>query len=806
MTVALYIYSPKYQNTSVAFTADTTDITADSTLLTADATLLSGQEGFFDVAQRIELFNDEKISITSSVQDIADVSKAKTDFTQSFTIPASQTNNVIFKHWYESAIDGGFDQRIRYNGFIEIDTIPFREGGFSLNSVNFKDNKPDSYNITFFGNAKSIKDLLKEDKLSSLDFSDLNHAFNSTQVVNRITSDSESVAYPLFAHDRLYDYDNASANDITTNSGAIVWNTLFPAISLATILQKIEDKYGLTFQGAFTNYVQFAKLWLLFKNAETLVVPTEPQKINFDAKTGGTNNEINLTTDEIGFEGGFVANNFLRIRIEPTDPTIVYSVLVYKNGVLFNAFQNLQGNTLNTFFNGANNSQNVNDKYTLFVQSAVPMTYDATLFYTKFTVLSGIVNFQATNTAQTTAANINIGSYAPELKLIDLINGLIKMFNLVFIPIDSTTFEVIPLELYYNNGIFRDVSENVITDNIEIKKTSMYKNINFKYQDSENILNNAFNELFSPQRGYNYGDLTYEQIDSLESSTFSVDLPFENTLFERKTDSNFQTITFKNKDLNNYVPKPLLMYDNGLQSISPNIKIDTGSIVDVSEYRRFSNDIDNGGLITLNWGEEVSSWVLDVASNGLYQRHYANYLGNIFDIKGRLLVVKCKFTSPELAELKLNDRIIIRDNRYTINKLNADLTTGETTLELLTDYRVGEVAIGNRYTNQDVYFVNNQSQTIDALLLMAGFDQIIMSLPDVAWLSVTTTSYFENTNIQITIDENTTGEQRVGNLNAKWGNNDDSFVDVQIPIIQGESTLFGSEEILWGNNLITFNN
>jgi hypothetical protein len=56
------------------------------------------------IAKRIELFADEKISVTSSVQDIADVSKAKTDFTQSFTIPASTTNNEIFKHWYESSI------------------------------------------------------------------------------------------------------------------------------------------------------------------------------------------------------------------------------------------------------------------------------------------------------------------------------------------------------------------------------------------------------------------------------------------------------------------------------------------------------------------------------------------------------------------------------------------------------------------------------------------------------------------------------------------------------------------------------
>ena len=90
------------------------------------------------IAKRIELFEDEKISVTSSVQDIADVSKAKTDFTQSFTIPASTTNNEIFKHWYESSLDGGFDHRIKYDGYIEIDTFTFRVGSFALNDVKYK--------------------------------------------------------------------------------------------------------------------------------------------------------------------------------------------------------------------------------------------------------------------------------------------------------------------------------------------------------------------------------------------------------------------------------------------------------------------------------------------------------------------------------------------------------------------------------------------------------------------------------------------------------------------------------------------
>ena len=187
------------------------------------------------IAKRIELFEDEKISVTSSVQDIADVSKAKTDFTQSFTIPASTTNNEIFKHWYESSLDGGFDHRVKYNGYIEVDTRTFRDGAFALNDVKYKDNMVDSYSIVFYGKAKNIKDILKEDKLANLDFSSLNHTFTSTEVINRITSNAYNVSYPLFAHDRFYDYNTGGANDITTNTGSIHWNSLFPAIPLSFI-------------------------------------------------------------------------------------------------------------------------------------------------------------------------------------------------------------------------------------------------------------------------------------------------------------------------------------------------------------------------------------------------------------------------------------------------------------------------------------------------------------------------------------------------------------------------------------------
>ena len=121
------------------------------------------------VINRIELFKDEKISVTSSIQNFSDLGKLFTDYSQSFTIPASKHNNAIFKHWYESAVgetdldapqnvDGAFDHRIKYYGYIEIDTIPFRDGKFTMEKANKKNGFIESYSINFVGNLVQLKD------------------------------------------------------------------------------------------------------------------------------------------------------------------------------------------------------------------------------------------------------------------------------------------------------------------------------------------------------------------------------------------------------------------------------------------------------------------------------------------------------------------------------------------------------------------------------------------------------------------------------------------------------------------------
>ena len=49
---------------------------------------------------RLDLYNDESIEVTSSIKQAKDIGTIYSDFTQSFTVPASSNNNKVFKHFY----------------------------------------------------------------------------------------------------------------------------------------------------------------------------------------------------------------------------------------------------------------------------------------------------------------------------------------------------------------------------------------------------------------------------------------------------------------------------------------------------------------------------------------------------------------------------------------------------------------------------------------------------------------------------------------------------------------------------------
>jgi len=141
--------------------------------------------------ERAELFNDESVSLTQTIQDVKDISKVFTDFSKPFTLPASKENNKIFKHYYNFNLVNGysFDARKKIGADIYINEALFRSGKLRLEGVDLKDQKPFAYRVTFFGNTVNLKDTLGEDELNGLEWLDnFNTDYDATNILNNIES------------------------------------------------------------------------------------------------------------------------------------------------------------------------------------------------------------------------------------------------------------------------------------------------------------------------------------------------------------------------------------------------------------------------------------------------------------------------------------------------------------------------------------------------------------------------------------------------------------------------------------------
>ena len=633
-------------------------------------------------AKRVELFDDEKISITSSIQDVSDISKVRTDFSQSFTVPASERNNRIFSHWYNNSIDGGFDARKRKDAYIELDTIPFRKGKIQLEKATIKNGVTENYTITFFGSLVSLKDTFASKKLFDLDFSAYNFEYSLSDVVDRVQGyASNDVKFPLISSNRAWT-ETGTTNNITTSGGAIDASELFPAIRVSKVFETIESNYGIQFQGDFLTDERFTNAFLYLKNAETFVPKSALTKLTFTTSSGfPVASRWYLSSSLTYVQPTTFRNTLVSLDLTATVTGINYSILVYKNGTLLStipvANKNNATNSFTLLYFTNDVPENVG-AYDFYIQSESPMTFSTALEVDVVTFSSGT----ASNTSQTTSGLVNISSFMPDIKVEDFFSGILKMFNLTCLSYSDNVYQIQELESWYNNGTIIDITPYVISDDLTIDRPQSFKKINFKYEKSESLMNVAY----ASNNGKEYGDLLAE-IDA-DGGEYNVSLPFENILFNKITGQNLQVGYTLKQDFKNYQPKPIILYDyNTLQSCNFYMKYNT-TTVNVTSYNCFGQDtlIDSTNY-TLNFGSEISSLLLTPISNSLYNIYYNNYISNIYNEKQRKYSLKTLFPISLLTNIKLNDRVIIRDTRYLIDSMNIDLTSGEVSLNLINDFR-----------------------------------------------------------------------------------------------------------------------
>jgi hypothetical protein len=664
---------------------------------------------------RIDLFDDEKISVTSSIQNVNDISKTFTDFSQTFTVPASKQNNKIFRHWYDNSNDAPFSTLVKSDAYIEIDTIPFRSGKIQLESANLIDGQPQDYSITFIGILGNLKDIFAGKYLKDLTLdTSYDLEYNPGLVIYKIVTNTFSgdIMFPLITSNRGWNYGAGGTDDISDINNPIRYNELFPAIRLRAVLNMIETQFGINFDGTvaepstFLSDARFINAYLWLKNKEQFTYIPSDELFTFQTTTGfpppSGSNQIyywqSANTSQGTFTSSASPNTFVQKEVIVDLYTNVSGVSYQIN--LWSNTTNSIINTIDTISTGGLQSfsllNTTLNNYTGETNSIRIVSFSNITFSNLSRIrLLTKGNFTVTQYLNKTSSqalipgNLSVRNYMPEIKIEDFFSGILKMFNLTCYSTDGINYTVEQLESYYGAGSDVDITKYVLKDKKALNRVKTYKRINFEYEKSESLINVAFNS----RAGIEYGSLRYSNTPPAEGDEYSIKLPFEDLNFNNLI-GELQVGYALKTDLQKYIPKPVILYDyNSANTINSGGTFYTsGSLSGVgtaiTNYKAFGQEtLAYSDIWSLNFNQQQSTLNNQIANNSLYQTYYSNYFNNIYNFKARLVKVSAILPTSILTTLKFNDNVIIRDTKYLINTFTTDLTTGLVQFELLTDQR-----------------------------------------------------------------------------------------------------------------------
>jgi hypothetical protein len=659
--------------------------------------------------QRVELFKDESVSLTQSIQNAKDPAKIFTDFSKSFTIPASKVNNKIFKHYYNFDIVGGFDARVKVPANIELNSLQFRKGFIQLNGVDLKNNKADIYRITFFGETVNLKDLVGEDNLSALLWlNNFNLNYNAATVENYLknvndktfggVTYSNPIVAPLITHtDSLY-YDSGeniadTGNLYWQNSNhGVLFNQLKYSIRLHLIIKAIEEEYGITFSTDFFSDANsdWHNLYMWMHRKKGSVIPGE-QIASFDKLVdtfsvidGFNLNVINTSTVQFD-EGVEFFGTIFELTLARTN-TIPYNISILRDGLQVYT----ESNIIST-----NKVINVKPFARTESQYQVVLTYANAITFTDiewyFEAQNEDEDIHTTGSFTTTEDfEFIITQQLPEIKVIDFLTGIFRMFNLTAF-VEDDIIVVKTLDSFYSSGTPYDITKYIDVNKSSTDVALPYKQIDFEYADYKTFLAAQFNQL----NGQQFGELKYKGLEdgNFVGGIYKVTLPFQKILYERliNVDNNALTTIqygyFVDDNQQSYIGKPLIHYVNrqtGGTTISFRTT-PTSRVQLASYYIPLNQNGLSASLQSLHFGNEINEYALVTNEESLFKNFYLNYIQDIFEQKRRIIKLTAYLPLRILLNYNLSDTFIIGGVSYKINSITTNLENGKSELELLNE-------------------------------------------------------------------------------------------------------------------------
>jgi hypothetical protein len=674
-------------------------------------------------SKRVELFKDETVSLTQTIQNVRDIKKVFTEFTQTFSVPASKNNNLIFEHYYNFSIQNGFDARNKVAAKLELNNLPFKDGFISLQGVDLKNNLAHTYKITFFGSTVNLKDILGDDQLASLVFQNkniipttLNLIYDAATVKSKLEEVDGEIIVPLLSHTNPLIY-NSNSSAVGVNNlyysalpafadNGVDWKELKFAIKLQSIIDAIQSKYSLNFSTDFFNddtNDNFNGLYMWLHRKKGNVETTSAQggfswtQLNDLTETSSTGEFVASVTDGVLTTGSGLINSTLTLT---PNSGLLYSVRVLRNGAVYEQINNV--NTPLTLFSG---NPIPNGTYAVEVAANVNVQFDALNIVWDLEDdpdlcqnCGGTVIFKNASAFSSNLLNqFNISEQIPKMKIIDFLSSMFQMFNLTSYVDDSGTIVVKTLDSYYAAGSSSPINIDRYLDKSksQVNIALPFKNIILGYKGLGTLLAEKYNQLNNIEWGTEKYAVDENEFTA-PADSYKIEIPFEHMQFERLNDLDNTNPTdilygvFVDDNLEPYYGEPLIFYATtyvfGGTQTSIAFRNDSTK-EQVTTYNMPSNSlslIPAGSRKNINFSLEINEYTLDTTYTGtLFNEYYLNYIKDVFNPSRRLTKVTAYLPMNIFYNLKLNDLIQLGQDNYKINSLTTDLTTGKTEFELL---------------------------------------------------------------------------------------------------------------------------
>lgn len=660
----------------------------------------------------IELYDHAPVNLNYQFADVSQINKTQGSYSQTFRIPATKQNKDFFGSIDKANIQdtsdlivSNYSVKQKIKASLSYNTIPLMNGYVQIKAVYVQKKDFADIELIFFGDTIDLATALKEKKIADLSTTSIDHTLNYTNLIISMTLalKSGNVVYGLMDKGRNWTFAEGQDPPYSSTSG--LWQGDFtPYVRAKWLVDTIMSEAGYTYDSNLFDSADFLKIYLPAYNgsitprsdddsSETQVAGVG---LSSDFTTTSTSNVIVPLLDSVS--GGFdFSNNWDNATYKWTAPyscsvtfTLSISTSIGTTGYATSqVMRSISGTDVPVVQLNGNGS---------FQWTTTIATGETLSVYTKTS--AGTIILSSNPVSQNFSTYFRIDSVSeplqgqdvdmslnfPDIKQIDFLMGLQKMFNLVFVPDNRKPNHLLiePMQDYIATGTKKDWTNKIdYNKDVLIKPTTdIQKNV-FDWENSagQDFINVAVQQ--STDRVYGRHRIEDKDND-FATGEAKVQTQFAPYIISNIPSSSIGIHRCIDKDGKGIQsPKARLAYYNSVDASVGNVYVtkDDLSIQTLSFLPNFSNYNAIAPSVSdndLNFGYERAFIFLNSHPvNTQYYRYWMGFVNELYSSDSRLLTAYVKLNRADIQDFEFSDRIYINDTYYRILKIsNYDATTG----------------------------------------------------------------------------------------------------------------------------------